>query len=439
MEIFKRNSTKLFFSTFVFLTANSYAATLSLSGDYRFGTNLYSNLDVGPGVRTQTIDGVTSPTSGNTSTFWENRLLVRPDILIDDRFTLKSELNLLQIQSSDSVNVPPEFGSVLDRGVFYEDASVRTSIRKAYFEWASDWGLMRIGRQPKSWGLGVLYNSGADPLSDFSTHVDRVGFQALLGNLGLNLGFEKESEKSLNWDNDDGEIYELALDYSNPEALFDVGLLYSRAKRAPLAGSSLASSHDFSIFTSRRWGNFQAGVEAVALDQDGTSTQMGFLGQVDLLPKDWNFGVDFAYASASSEGSFGFHPNYQPFMILFRQSLGTSRSPIEVRGGSDGASRVGGAVGEGNGNGAIVAKARFVYNFDQEKYKLGTDFGYAKLIRQGSNLGTGLGIETDIHLAQKWYKNFTVHYGLGMLFPGTGLGENAQTVWGFQLRGVLVF
>ncbi len=412
------------------------SATLTVGGDYRFGSNLYSNLDAGPGVRAG---------GGNTSTFWETRLLVRPDILIDDRFSFKNEFNLLQLkprtQSSGAIqnDVPPDFGAPLDRTLGFESDSMGPVVRKAYLEWASDWGLMRVGRQPKNWGLGILYNSGSDPLNDYSTHVDRVGFQALLGNLGLHLGYEKSAENSLNLDDDDAEVFEIALDYSNPEALFDVGMLYSRGKRLPLAGLGLVSSHDFSIFSSRRWGSFQLGAEAASIDQEGAGSKLGVLTQIDWIPEAWNLGFDFAYASANSTGNFAFHPNYQPFMILFRQGLGPSRNTNQVRGGVSGANQVGGAVGEGSGAGALVAKARLLFNFDQEKYKLGTDFGFAKLVNQGSNAGTSLGFETDIHLAHKWYKNFTMNYGLGLLFPSSALGQNTQTVWGFQLRGVLLF
>ena len=411
------------------LSTTTFSATLSLSGNYRFGSNLFSNLDLATGVR----EG-----AGNTSTFWENRFLIRPDVLIDDRFTIKTEFGLLNSNSGDSY--PPEFGTALDRSQSLSDDSQLVDLRKAYLEWASDWGLLRVGRQPKSWGLGLVYDSGTDPLQDFSTTVDRVGFQALIGNLGFNIGYEKSKEGSLNWDGDDGETFEFSLDYTNPESLLEVGLLYSRNIRSASSGLGLNSSHDFSIYSTRRWGNFQAGAELATVGQDNLKSQIGTLVQLDYMPGPVTFGIDFGYASANSEGQFVFNPNYQPFLVLFKQTVGQAQSDLGmVRGGSEGASAVGNSITGSGGNGAIVAKTRFSYGFDKDKLVLGSDIGFARLGRVSSETSSNLGFEVDIHLKQQWYKNFYMSYALGTLFPGKAFGESAQTAWGFQLRGVLNF
>jgi hypothetical protein len=427
----KNLKTKLLVVGAVLSLNSAKAATLSLSGNYRFGTNLYSNLDLRTGVR----DG-----SGNTATFWENRILIRPDILIDDRFTIKSEVSLLNLGTSAYNSAPPEFGTTLDRTQNLNSAGGQlVDFRKAYLEWASDWGLFRMGRQPKNWGLGIMFDSGADPLNDFSTTVDRVGFQALIGNLGLNLGFEKAKEGLVNLDSDDGESYELSLDYTNPESLLEVGLLYIRNIRAATSGLGLNSSHDFSIYSTRRWGQFQLGAEMASVGQDNSKSQIGALLQMDYMPGDWTMALDFAFASGSAEGQYAFNPNYQPFMILFRETIGPSSAVNEVRGGQTGSQAFGKSITGNGGNGAFLFKGRVGYAIDKDKLILGSDFGFASLVRTSAETSKNLGFELDLHLKQKWYKNFYVTYGLGTFFPGGAFGEGAQTTWGFQLRGVLTF
>jgi hypothetical protein len=407
------------FSTSVF------AATLSIGGNYRFGTNLFSNLDLVKGT----------PQGGsNSSTFIEHRALLRPEVVIDDRFQVKSELSLLGSQSllaSNENDVPENFGSVLgSSGGIY--------VRKAWLEWASDWGIFRVGRQPKQWGLGIVHNAGKDPLDDFGTIVDRAGFQALLGNLGVNLAYEKGAEKVLNRDSDDTDTYEISLDYSNPESFMDVGLMYTRNVRTGGAATGLKSSHDLSIFVQKKWKMLQAGAEFASMSQDSSGTASGFLTQLDYQPGSVKFGFDVALASASGNNSFKFHPNYQPMMILFRQTVGATKALSSVRGGTSG-STVGSTVAEGDGAGALLTKARILYSMDQGRYQFGTDLGWAQLIRQGSNVGKALGFEVDLHFSQKWYENFSTHYGLGVLFPGKAFGESVQTTWGLQIRGALEF
>ena len=393
---------------------------------------MYSNLDLLSGTRS----GV-----GNTSSFLEHRLLLNPEVVVDDRFSIRTSINLLQMGSSaDSGNsVPENFGAPLDhRQSFGSGGGLTTSLQEAYLEWASDWGIFRFGRMPKSWGLGIVHFTGTDPLLDFHTVVDRVGYQALLGNLGLNIAYEKGAESTINSDWDDMDTFELSLDYSNPESLLDVGLLYTRNVRLAGAGSLLNSSHDLSIFGRKRMQRFQIGGEFATIGQDRRANQVGMLGELDWMPGDFSWGADLAYATSSSEGSFVFNPSYQPFLILFRQSVGTGVATNSVRGGAEGSSAFGGAT-NGSGGGGLLLKTRLAYAFYSKRYILGSDFGWAKLINQGAASSPTLGTEFDLHLTQKWYDNFKTFYALGMLFPSKAFGESPQVAWGLQIRGALTF
>jgi len=344
----------------------------------------------------------------------------------------------MQNSLANATTTPENFGAQLGGDSNQQNGTQLLYIRRAYLEWASDWGIFKFGRQPKSWGLGILYDAGNEPLNDFGTTVDRAGFQAMLGNLDLSLGYEKGAEGSVNTDHDDIDTFELSMEYTNSETLFDVGILYARNVRSA-PSPTYGSSHDISIFLQKKWDRFQLGGEFVSIRQDHRSDVFGGLAQIDWTSANgWNLGLDGAVSTAGKDSSFNFHQNYQPFLILFRQNTGLKGGAASVRGGTTGAS-VGTATGDKDGAGAMLAKATVAYAFPKKIYKLGVDFGTAQFMRKNSSDSKNLGIEFDTHFSHKWYDNFTTYYTAGMLFPGSGLGSGAGFVWGGQIRGALVF
>ena len=410
-------------------SASSLAATFSASGNYRFGSNLFNRMNLRD-------DG--DPGAGGTNAFLEHRFLLRPDLIIDDRFSLRSEFNVLQMGPGSPNQGPEGFGTPLDGAFSYHDRRVILSVRKAYAEWASDFGIFRVGRMPKSWGLGILYDAGDDVWDDFATIRDRLSYQALIGNLSINLGYEKLAEHTLFRQIDDSQVYEVSVDYSSPEELFDVGLLYARRIRQAGAGIASNSSHDMSIYSRKKWSAFQSGFEFVSIRPRQASSTVGFLLQNEYQPGAFRMGFDFALASATDSVAYNFHQNYRPFMLMFKESVGIGIPSSHVRGGPNGVP-VGSNMAAGTGHGAMLGKLKFEYGFSEDKYVLASDIGYARLVRQGTNEGKTLGVETDFHLTQKWYENFKTSYALGLLFPGSAYTKQAHMTWGVQIRGALTF
>ena len=132
----KNLSFKLLVSFFVlsFASTQLSAASFSLSGDYRIGSTMFVNPDLAAG---------TAANKSNSTNFLEHRFLLRPDVVIDERFSVKSELNFLQYTGADNT-VGPFFGSGL--GTDYSQASGDQTlvVTQAYLRWASDWGLSLI-------------------------------------------------------------------------------------------------------------------------------------------------------------------------------------------------------------------------------------------------------------------------------------------------------
>ena len=433
MKLFKRSFICFsflvsFLATSAVFSNSAFAASFSLSGNYRFGTNMLVNTDLSSGTRAG---------SSNSTTFMEHRFLLRPDVVVDERFSVKSELSFSQLANSTSNTVAANFGSSLDSQLSQAGGGQLMQVNTLYLRWASDWGLFRFGRVPKSWGLGVLYDGGDDVLDDFQTLRDRADFQAMLGSLGLRIAFEKGSEGVMTNDGDDIDTYELALDYANADGDSAVGIMYSRNIRSLKSTSAGASSHDLSIFVKKRWNKVQFGGEFVSIATQDADATTGILVQADYMPGAWRLAYDFAYASASSSSSaaFSFHQNYKPFMFLFRHAVGASVGSDEIRSGRGVGADV---VGDGGG-GALVNKGHISYDFKGSDMTLGSDFGFATLNRNGSSGKSYLGLETDIFLSQQWYDNFKILYAAGVFVPGEAFGASPKATWGLELKGVLEF
>ncbi|NCN26675.1 hypothetical protein GW915_03790 [bacterium] len=410
----------------------AHSASLSITGNQRFGSNMFVNMDLDRGQRSD---------SGNTSSFLEHRILLRPDILIDEHFTVKTEWNLLQLNQRPTgpTTTAERFGSSLDSRSGFSDDTNYIEVSRAYLQWSSDWGIFYFGRMPKTWGLGLMYDSGDNPLDDYSTTVDRMAYQSLLGSLELIVAYEKGEEGTLNNDDDDMDVFEGSLEYANPEAKFNIGLLYSRKVRSAdsYEGSILGrkSSHEMSLFLKKQWSEFFVGSEFVTQSYDKQSNVTGWLGQISWTPGNFIMDLDLAYSNFSGDRSFEFNRNYRPFLIMFRQTTGVTSDERETRTGGP----VGGVEGNGTGGGVMLSKLGLGYKFSDGRYVLRSDVGYAQFEEQGTSSGNELGVEWDMSFDQQWYKNFHTQYAFGVLFPGDGYGPDARLGWGLQLRGYLEF
>jgi hypothetical protein len=404
---------------------SAHSATFDLSGDYRFGTNMIENLD---------LNG-----SNDTLNFWEHRFRLNPDVLIDQHFKFRSQMVFLgTTEGIAGVDTPNQMGSPLDGSLSPESFTQALLVQQAYMEWASDWGLLRIGRVPKAWGLGVLYRQPDTFLSDFGSYSDRIDFKAMLGNLGLTLAFEKRNEGSLRSDSDDSDAYILSMDYSNPESGLASGILYERVVTGASAPAELHnSSHNLSIFAKKTWGNFSLGSEFAMISESGLDPRNGLLFQANQEGSGLRYGVDFAYASSTGSTNFVFNPNYRPLLLLFRHDLGASST--SVRGGNHSVGGVGADVTGQNGGGAYLAKAHVAHQFKNSSFQLGGQIGWASLVNATDSGERGLGFEADLSLVQKWYDNFKVYYAGGILFPGSAWAANPHISWGLELKGVIDF
>lgn len=422
----------------LFIIIESKAASFDLKGQYRFGLNMANGL-----ILDEALVAPASDAGADTSFFLENRFLLMPNVIVDDHFSIKSELIFLQDTvdtdaPSAAKDTPPSFGSVFSSN---EERNALL-VRKAWLDWDSDYGKFSVGRQGKSWGLGILYNDGTGVFDDYATIVDRVGFHAMLGNVGLKIGYDKLVDVLLNAHGDDVETFEVAINYNNPENETDVGLMWSihkehsRVVADPSDSNILGDSyHDVSFYAKKKWKKFEIGAEFVSRSPDDLDTGTGGLLQLDFESGNWHWLLEGAYASGGPTPMV-LHANYKPLMILYRQTLGANYKEDTIKNAAT--AGVGSSL-NGVGSGAILAKAGFEYSWSNDDFTFGTAVGYAQLEDKGAGDSEDLGIEVNMYLDQKWYDNFTMNYSVGMLMPGDAWSKDADSAWAFEIKGALKF
>lgn len=429
------------------LFPSAQAALFSLSGNHRFGTNFYSNLD--------TINGK-NPGASDTTSFLEHRLIVRPDLIIDERFSIRTELSLISQNSFDVVggaaNQPGNAnnangGAPLDTSKGGSGTKAQELlVRAAYLKWNSDVGVFKAGRMHKGWGLGLLYDEGMGVEDDSATIVDRMSFEGQLGSLILTGAFEKYEEGSIYQDIDDEEVFEGSVRYENDGAGAYIGLLYSRHLRMADAASKAkvngySSSNEFSFYGKKEWETLSLGAEVASVAYDDQSDVYGGLAQLRWTPGNWELELDGLYSSESNGRAFLVNPNYRPFLILFRQSMGAN---VGVNG-----TRFGRGIGfdpsdsAASERGAAVGRFATYYSFKQKKYRLGAVLGYAQMLEANASGDKDLGYEGNVIFEQNWYDNFKTSVTAGALMTGdafkqVGVG-GPEMVWGAQIRSYLTF
>jgi hypothetical protein len=410
----------------------AHAASLNLSGNHRFGSSMFVNLDLDPGKPNDT---------GNTASYLEHRLLLRPDIAIDEHFSIKSTLNLFQLKDYPigSNSTSQRFGSPLDSSATSQNGKHIVDVQNAYLNWNNDFGLFRVGRMPKHWGLGIIYDSGENVYDDYSSTTDGISFQSLVGSLNLKVGYEKPEENHMNSDHDDVDLYHGSVEFLDQENRFNIGILYERVIRSAASSAhqnlQLKSAHNVSLFARKRWSQVDMGAELATISYNKDPDVVGVLSRFKYKPGALYFDAEFAYSNKNQENTFLFNSNYRPLLILYRQNVGPLLATRQVRSGGP----FGAAISKGDGGGAYLGMLGMGYGFSDDRHILDTKVGYLRLEEQGTSPSKSLGVEWDINFLQTWYENFKTSYRFGVVFPGNGFGANSRIGWGLQLNGHLVF
>ena len=424
------------------LPLNIFAATFSYSGDWRAEMALYHDLDLSKSMHgTPSADYLdpTSPdfnpnASNNTKTYWLQRFKIKPDLIIYDDVRIKTEWILLAGSALSSTSMGGQTGNMVAGGIMSGDnINANLSVRRAWLDWSSDWGLFTFGRQPLNYGLGMTYNSG-DGLWDYSgDSADRIAYKLMMGNVWLGLAYDIRTEGAVNYYGDNKSSFETQIGYTEPESNMEIGFMWHFDY-----GHSQERVHTYDAYQKKSFPETGLTLAWEAAYRKGHERDYDADGQLDQVQA---FGLlfDFLYAPGASEfglktgfatgedgtadnkyHAFHFNRAYKIAMLLFNEDLGVGGDSVH---GSPG-------IGSDfNDLGAIFFAPRFAYTFS-EVLKVETVVAYALTQRKpATGRQKSLGTEFDLNATYSWKDNLETGLRFGWFFPGkyfpgkaTGMG-----------------
>lgn len=442
--------------------------TMNFAGHYRSEGALYSKLNLGANA------------DDSSKAFLLGRALLTPKMVIDDHFSLNLQLNVLQSSKFTPTNDGYSLGGGVG-GYIFGDPSPITSLNRVWLEWVSDFGVVRIGRMPISWGYGLIYDAGSGVFDDYQSTLDRLEYRLHFGHLIGAVAYSKGGKLSTLGNANDQEFYTLYLRYDNPEEDMEWGGLYERQVRSGAQEGFLAtngnpyyintnslaaadptrpplatrapyplSNNLFDIYFKRTIGYFTFGGEgawlsgnAIDFNNNGVDDSMNAFGMMMNVSYDYHkvkAFVDFLYASGDaaigSDRMNGFvllHRNRRPGLILGKELLGNyHNSTVEQSS----------LVYYGNTNsfsGAWYVRPGFRIDWSPSLAS-GIEFIIAQKAATQAGEEKNLGLEIDLGTDYEFYKNFNIGVNIGYLFPGAGLRvANPQGVFGFKTTAAVKF
>jgi hypothetical protein len=442
---------------FLLISSPVFAVSMNFSGTFRSEGDYFNNINLNQG-------------SPNTKAFFGARALLQPDLVIDDHFSVRSQWSLLQ-----SPTLTPAATNLFSAtsnnalatgqgGYILGDPNTQALVlSRVWLEWVSDFGLLRVGRMPVSWGYGLVYDSGEGMWDNFQTTFDRIEYRLNLGHLVGAVSVSKPFKGSVISEDSDSSNFTAYLQYDNPESEIQAGIMYERqirsgSQQAPLTGNtpqnpyyvpnppnatnyqkpplsqnapSPSNNNLVDLYLKKTSGYFTFGGEVSWLTgsaydlgntgNDNPLNAFGFIANVTYEYHSIKAFLEFLYASGDNTVNQGhlngfteLNRNRSPGLILGRELLGV------YYGNNVG---MGSLVYYGSNNsfsGVYYLRPGFRVEWSPS-WASGIEALIANKAAVAADETANLGLEVDLGTEYSPYKNFDVGVTLGYLFPGTGL------------------
>lgn len=458
-----KNTSRLFglFWTGFLLSTSASAVSMNFNGMFRFEGDYYSNLALRPDTAKKT--------------YLLGKALVDPTLVIDDHFSLKSQWTMLGSPSfapSSSAGGNP-LGPGQGGYVFGDVATNSLVLNRVWLEWTSDFGVLRIGRMPFTWGYGLMWDSGNRMWDDFQTTLDRVEYRLHLGYVVGGIAYSKMRKLSVLAENNDQQFYTVYLQYNNPEIEVEGGIIYEKQGRngqdadltdsgsppiphnpykvsgtgtepplSDVTGYPLSNSV-VGVYLKKTWGHLSLGGEVSwltgeAVDFDGDGTRDGLDAYGALVSASYEadkFKIFLETVFATGDTDFndkklnGFvllNRNRRPGIILGRELLGPYlRDDVQQ----------GGLVYYGDPNsfsGVLYFRPGIRVDWSRA-WSTGLEVIIARKATGRGSEEKHLGIEVDLGADYAIYRNMNLGLTAGYLIPGLGL-RVVNPVGAFALR-----
>lgn len=398
--------------------------------------------------------------AGNHSTAsWQSYIFrLSPVMIINDAATFKGELSTGYANGGYLGDAAEVNQTGTNTATLYHQNQAQgksVNLKKAYIELYSDTATYLIGRHSYNWGLGAIYNEGANPWDRHVYSRDGITMKLKIGNFHLNPFWSKVSNSGLTratnakefgvgllYDNDERDIafgIHYAVKSSNSQNTFFNTSIETPASQT--IGQSEVKITD--IYLKKTWGKFDVGVEVPLVDGDlghtnTAGTLTSFSAKAILLQSNykmndtWNFGFDGGMVSGhdGSSRKFGalyLHPNYQIANLLFRYNLAAIGDATHSQ-----------SVYDSYITNAMYFKIRSSYN--TEKWIFDSAIIYAKaqetatagqaafnhtknkIFTAAATQSDDLGTEVDLNATYKWNNEVSIGGGLGYLLTGDYFG-----------------
>lgn len=297
-------------------------------------------------------------TSDKGTNFQTYIFKLNPTIIINDGVTLKGELSSGSIRGGFAGG---EGGNEQNNSYFFTSPSQNSSlnINQLYAELYADTALIRVGRMNKDYGLGIVFDGGADAWDRFFTMYDGIEAEMKIGNFSVTPYWAKIStlddvskKSNVSGSMDVREMGAVAK-YHNKNRDLVVSVLYAKRSSEPDNGFYTRQDVDpttgaptpnidnrgktevtiIDPFISKKWKDLTVSFEAPIMTGDygnvlGTGNSKiaasAYIldAQYDLSPK-WELGLKAGQVSGDKAGSKKFeasylHPNFQIAELMFR-------------------------------------------------------------------------------------------------------------------------
>lgn len=456
-----------------FLAGPLLAASMNFAGHFRASTAYYNKLGLG-----------LAGTNGASKTYISGRALLEPNLVIDDHFNLKSQWSLLATTNNGNslgLTTPPANSSLKpgQGGFVFGDPNTPTLLlSRVWLEWTSDFGVLKIGRMPFSWGYGLIWDSGSKIWDDWQTTLDRIEYRLHLGHIIGGIAYSKQMKGSVLGATNDADYYSIYIQYDNPEVEVEAGLLYERQTRSSsqqdalmnkpfvnaggsqstmydralelgMAPGSLTpyplSNHVVDVYVKKTVRYFTFGGEVSwtggdAVDFNGANgldslNAFGVAANISYEAHQLKVFLDFLYASGDGNlndnnlsGFVLLHRNRHPGLILGRELLGT------FHGNHVGLGSVVAYGTPGTYSGVLFFKPGIRIDWSQD-WSTGLEAIIAYKAAVAAGEATALGVEFDLGVEHTVYENCTLGGAAGLLLPGSGLQGASSAA--FALRATL--
>lgn len=447
MRIFARTSRAAFLMTGVVsaLAPSANALDLDWHGQFRAETHTifgYANAPQSALAPT----GYSIPSNGESPASFQNLFLrLRPKAIVNDNITVHSDL-WLGAPDTGIFGINGQTSRVNQSRAGQANLSAQT----LFAEFASDFGTVRVGRVPLHYGLGLVWNSNPNGWDRLPSNGDAVSMVTKLGSFKFMPAFVKYQHSNPNGAGQVGNAgnsdYVLSLSYTNDDEQMDAGIMFMRR----IAGQNANVTNPFSVggastsgFAYNLWdiyGRKKLGILTLKAELPVVSgtyagnpyTSVAGVVQAEAdLGDHWKLKLNAGSANGqgngpqTSLGTFTFHPDYRPALILFNynlrnitQNAGTNGSPFNAGISNARFLALSADLTAGKFNHMFKGMYAMADQAADGVNQFFNTFTGAYEAGGGSPQSTDLGFEVDYQLGYQWDESIRFGVDVGLFLPG---------------------